>query len=239
MPRRARLTLAGIPHLVVQRGHNRQATFFADDDYLTYLHYLRQGAHRYGCAVHAYALMTNHVHLLLTPTLTDSLAQLMRYLGSRYVYHMNTVYQRSGPLWEGRFKSCMVDDACLLDCYRYIELNPVRAGTVARPGDYQWSSHACHAQGAANDLTLDHAAYQMLGQTAPQRQAAYLALIRQDLNERTLAEIRSALERGLVLGTEEFKDAVEAATARPVRAGKPGRRKLADISSSRNERSRL
>lgn len=239
MPRRARLTLPGVPHHVVQRGHNREATFFDDVDYQTYLDDLRQGAERYGCAVHAYVLMTNHVHLLLTPAEPGSLSRLMRYLGSRYVHYVNYVYQRSGTLWEGRFKSCMVDaDNYLLSCYRYIEMNPVRAGMVQQPNAYRWSSYAHHALGATNELIQDHPAYQALGQTDAQQCENYQALFQNPLDELTLTEIRSALNQGLVLGTEQFKDEVEAATARRVRAGRPGRRK-AEAGGQNGERSCL
>lgn len=138
MPRRARVTMAAVPHHVVQRGHNREATFFADEDYQAYLHHLSDGALRYGCAVHAYVLMTNHVHLLLTPADEDGLSKLMRYLGSRYVQYVNFVYRRRGTLLEGRFKSSLIDaESYLLRCYRYIELNPVRAEMVKRPEDYR------------------------------------------------------------------------------------------------------
>ena len=119
MPRRARLTLAGVPHHVVQRGHNREATFFADEDYLAYRHSLKEGAQRYRCAIHAYALMTNHVHLLLTPASEDGLSRLMRHLGSRYVQYVNFVYKRRGTLWEGRYKSSLVDQEQYLLNKRY------------------------------------------------------------------------------------------------------------------------
>ncbi len=226
MPRRARITMAAVPHHVVQRGHNRQATFFADEDYYTYLHDLKEGALRYGCAVHAYVLMTNHVHLLLTPANEEGLSKLMRYLGSRYVQYVNYVYRRRGTLWDGRFKSCMVDaESYLLRCYRYIELNPVRASMVERPEDYRWSSYACHAHGKADALIQYHPLYQALGTTDEMRQQAYRELFQYELDRDALTEIRGSLNKGLALGAERFKDEVEAAVARSVRAGKPGRRK--------------
>jgi putative transposase len=150
----------------------------------------------------------------------------MRYLGRRYVQYVNFVYRRRGTLWEGRFKSCMVDaESYLLRCYRYIELNPVRASMVERPEDYRWSSYACHAQGKADGLIQDHPLYQALGATDETRREAYRELFRYELDQDALTDIRGSLNRGLVLGAERFKDEVEAAVARSVRAGKPGRRK--------------
>jgi len=226
MPRRARVTMGGVPHHVSQRGHNRQATFFADEDYQAYLHSLREGALRYACEIHAYVLMTNHVHLLVTPENEDGLAKLMRYLGSRYVQYVNFVYRRSGTLWEGRFKSSMVDaESYLLRCYRYIELNPVRANMVERPEDYRWSSYGAHALGNRDALIQDHHLYTALGRTGAERQEAYRTLFRFELDRSTLAEIRDALSKGLALGGERFKDEVETALTRSVRPSRPGRRR--------------
>lgn len=240
MPRRARITMAAVPHHVVQRGHNRKATFFADEDYHAYLHHLRDGALRYGCAVHAYVLMTNHVHLLLTPANEDGLSKLMRYLGSRYVQYVNFVYRRRGTLWEGRFKSSMIDaESYLLRCYRYIELNPVRAEMVRRPEDYCWSSYAYHALGKTDPLIADHPLYQALGVTEEARRMAYRELFRHELDQDTLVEIRDSLNQGLALGVERFKDEIEAVVARSARAGKPGRRSAKGLSGLRGEQTDL
>lgn len=136
MPRRARLAVAGIPWHVIQRGNNRTACFYADEDYVRYLETLGDMARKYGCAIHAYVLMTNHVHLLLTPKKADSAALLMKHLGQRYVQYVNRVYRRSGTLWEGRFRSCLTqNEEYVLSCYRYIELNPVRAAMVQHPSE--------------------------------------------------------------------------------------------------------
>nr|MBF0223466.1 transposase [Desulfobulbaceae bacterium] len=127
MPRRARLIYSGVPIHIIQRGNNRQACFFADEDYLFYLDWLFEYAKVSGCAIHAFALMTNHVHLLLTPKQERSAGDLMKRLGQRYVQYINRTYDRSGTLWEGRFRSCITEqDDYLLACQRYIELNPVR-----------------------------------------------------------------------------------------------------------------
>lgn len=224
MPRRARVTHAGVPQHVIQRGNNRAACFFADADYRIYLDCLMEGATRYGCDIHAYVLMANHVHLLVTPETDASLAHMMRHLGSCYVQHVNHRHQRSGTLWEGRYKSSLIDsEGYLLTCYRYIELNPVRAGTVEEASDYRWSSYGTHALGHANELIRDHPCYLELGITDQDRQAAYLTLFRQQVDDTTLAAIRDAANRGTALGSEHFKDEIEAALARSVRPGTPGR----------------
>jgi putative transposase len=142
MPRRARLVMPGVAWHVIQRGNNRSACFYAEEDYRFYLNTLKEQADKFGCAVHAYVLMTNHVHLLLTPSRIDSVALTMKNLGQRYVQYINRTYRRSGTLWEGRYKSCLVqDETYVLACYRYIELNPLRAGMVKHVGDYRWSSY--------------------------------------------------------------------------------------------------
>lgn len=226
MPRRARIRFPGIPLHIIQRGNNRAACFFADEDYRYYLQSLSEGAHRYGCAIHAYVLMTNHVHLLATPEDDEGLSHMMRYLGSRYVQYVNYVYRRSGTLWEGRFKSSLIDsDRYLLTCYRYIELNPVRAGMVAAPADYKWSSHGAHALGRPDDLLRDHSCYLALGVNSEARQGAYRELFQRQVDDVSLKAIRESVNSGLALGGEQFKDQVEAALARSVRAGKPGRPK--------------
>ena len=148
MPRRARLSLPGIPWHIIQRGNNRSVCFHAEEDYYFYIYHLAELAARFGCAIHAYVLMTNHVHLLLTPEKANSVALLMKNLGQRYVQYVNRVYRRSGTLWEGRFRSCLTQtDDYVLACYRYIELNPVRAAMVRHPRDYRWSSYPANADG--------------------------------------------------------------------------------------------
>lgn len=147
MPRRPRLALPGIPLHLIQRGNNRQACFFAEDDYRIYLDWLTEYASKSGCRVHAYVLMTNHVHLLVSADSTTAPGALMKALGQRYVQYVNRTYLRSGTLWEGRYRSCPVDqEAYLLACQRYIELNPVRAAMVRHPADYPWSSYENRGQ---------------------------------------------------------------------------------------------
>ena len=173
MPRRARLSIPGIPWHIIQRGNNRSACFCAEEDYRRYLDTLGTLAPKYGCAVHAYVLMTNHVHLLLTPERADSAALLMKHLGQRYVQYVNRSYRRSGTLWEGRFRSCLTQsEDYVLACYRYIELNPVRASMVAHPRDYRWSSYRANAEGLADSLITPHIEYLRLGADPQERRAA-------------------------------------------------------------------
>lgn len=224
MPRRARIALADVPLHVIQRGNNRQACFFADDDYAYYLDQLKLCAQRAGCAIHAYVLMTNHVHLLLTPHEADAAGRLMKLLGQRYVQHVNRLYRRSGTLWEGRFRSCIVqDEAYLLGCSRYIELNPVRAGMVTHPAEYRWSSYRANALGDADGLLGAHPLYTALGGRAQERQAAYRELFRHEIEPGFADEIRRATNGNFALGSERFLAEVTAALGRRAIPGASGR----------------
>ena len=226
MPRCPRLNLAGMPLHLVQRGNNRSACFFTDEDYRFYLHWLSLYAHQYGCAIHAYVLMTNHVHLLLTPTKADAPAKLMQSLGRRYVQYINKFYKRSGTLWEGRYKASVVNaDEYLLACYRYIELNPVRAGMVEHPREYVWSSNAANAAGQSNPLLKPHAIYIDLDRDEKKRQAAYDDLFRIELDPEVLIAIRTATNKGKVLGNVRFKAEIAAMTGRRVDSARPGRKR--------------
>ena len=224
MPRRSRITLSGVPMHIIQRGNNRQACFFADEDYLAYLRWLGEYAKQSGCAIHAYVLMTNHVHLLLTPRRADSAGELMKRLGQRYVQYINRTYERSGTLWEGRFRSCLTqEEDYLLSCYRYIELNPVRAGIVAHPAEYRWSSYRANAQGEKNKLIKAHALYAALGKDGDQRRAAYRELFRYDLDPGVIDELRRATNGNYALGSPRFQAQIEAAVGRRAVPGKSGR----------------
>lgn len=224
MPRRARLRLAGLPLHLIQRGNNRGACFFAEDDYRFYLHHLGLLSRKYQCAIHAYVLMTNHVHLLLTPAKRDGASLLMKHLGQRYVQYVNRTYKRSGTLWEGRFRSSLVQVRdYLLSCYRYIELNPVRAGMVEHPRDYGWSSYRANAEGKASALLTPHDEYLLLGSDDVARHKAYVALFRTKLEPDVLRDIRSAANGGFALGDERFKEQVELVLGRRARRGEAGR----------------
>ena len=226
MPRRPRLNLARVPLHVIQRGNNRQACFFAEEDYRFYLYWLGKGAQKYGCAIHAYVLMTNHVHLLLSPQGKTSVSSLMQSVGRRYVQYVNRIYKRSGTLWEGRYKASLVHaEEYLLLCQRYIELNPVRAGMVPDPGAYPWSSYRSHGLGGRDALIRDHELYLALGAKANERQRAYRDLFRSELDEDALTQIRKAASRELVLGNERFRQEIEQALGKRVEPRKRGRRK--------------
>jgi len=164
MARRPRFALPGVPQHVIQRGNNRQAAFYTDADRQFYLDCLGDAARKYGCLIHAYVLMTNHVHLLATPFEALALSRTMQHLGRRYVRYVNDTYRRSGTLWEDRFKATLVDtELYFLRCCCYIELNPVRAKIVALREDYRWSSHRCHAFGTDDVLVSTHDEYEHLG----------------------------------------------------------------------------
>jgi putative transposase len=193
--------MAGLSLHVVQRGINRQQCFFADSDYVTYLRLLAQLSARFDCAVHAYCLMTNHIHMLLTPHAEDSCALLMKNLGQRYVQTVNKRLGRTGTLWEGRFKSCLVgSETYVLACYRYIELNPVRAGMVQAPANYRWSSHTANAEAETNHLLTPHPAYEALGGVLQQRRDAYRALCKSAPAQPIVDEIRKATRIGCIAG---------------------------------------
>lgn len=227
MPRQLRYGLVGIPQHVIQRGNNRQMTFFAGEDNRYYLDCLKDACIRHQCHLHAYVLMTNHVHLLLTPLQPDAIAKVMQSVGRRYVRYVNDVYRRSGTLWEGRYKASLVDDIYVLTCCRYIELNPVRASIVADPVEYRWSSYSHHIGKQQDALIHEHARYLALGRTSAQRYAVYRGLFRTHLDPVALSSIRQTTNQCLVLGTERFKDEIEQLISRRVRHGKAGRPKKA------------
>jgi len=218
MARMPRITCPGLPHHVIQRGNNRSAIFFDDKDHHVYLNGLGEAMQKYGCKLHAYVLMTNHVHLLLTPESESSISQMIQSLGRRYVRYINTAYRRTGTLWEGRFKSSVVQsERYLLTCYRYIELNPVRAGMVKLPQAYRWSSYACNGMGHKNKYIEPHKEYLRLGVDEKERCAAYRALFPPHINPETLREIRDSANRNLILGNDSFMNEVEARLKRRVR----------------------
>jgi putative transposase len=215
MARLPRLNLAGIPQHVVQRGNNRQASFFAEQDYTVYLDKLKDYAKKYQVNVHAFVLMTNHVHLLMTPVTEKGVSQLMQSLGRYYVRYINKTYQRTGTLWEGRYKSTLVDsDNYFLLVSRYIELNPVRAHMVQHPAEYPWSSYHGNALDKNVALLSAHHCYQSLGTNKEERKQAYKYLFEHHIPELTLQEIRDATNKAWVLGDNRFKQQVEQQTGR-------------------------
>lgn len=230
MPRQPRLDLPGVPQHIVQRGNDRQPCFFEDADRHRYLDSLREAASKLGCAVHAYVLMTNHVHLLVTPSGVGQIASMMQSLGRRYVGYVNLRHHRTGTLWEGRYKACLVDsETYLLRCYRYIEMNPVRAGMVPAAADYTWSSHLSNAQGIHDPLLHPHPVYLQLAADVTERRRRYRELFDQGPNDDELDSIRLHLQRQHALGPDRFRAAIEAQLNRragPARIGRPRKRRM-------------
>jgi putative transposase len=227
MPRRPRIHLDAVPLHIVQRGHNREPCFFAEDDYFSYLHWLGQALQEHQCKLHAYVLMTNHVHLLLTPKKAQDVPRLIISLGRRYVQYVNRTYKRTGTLWDSRYKSSLVHAASyLFACQRYIELNPVRAAMVEDPGYYRWSSYRANALGQGDARVSPHALYLGLGTTAARRQSAYRALFRSQLDKAAIEDIRLALNQNQPLGNERFLGKIEALTGVRREARPRGRPRL-------------
>lgn len=218
MARLPRLDLPHIPQHVVQRGNNRMPCFFDDTDRLRYLTVLREASLRYDCVVHAYVLMSNHVHLLVTPSTAGVVSCLMQTLGRLYVSTFNARHRRSGTLWEGRYKSCLVgSESYVLRCYRYIELNPVRAAMVAAPEDHRWSSYHANAHGECNSLVRPHAAYLALGSSSEERLVNYRQLVAEALSEDDLHEIRAYMQQQRAFGNDRFQTMIEAELGRCAR----------------------
>lgn len=206
------------------RGNNRSVFFFSDQDRCLFLKYLAEGIEKSSSAVHAFVLMTNHVHLLATGKNPGSLSRLMQAIGRRYARYINRTQQRTGTLFEGRFKSSIVDsEAYFLTCMRYIELNPVRAGMIDRPADYPWSSYGQNAGGAPSGLLAPHAEYLRLGADSLSRGRAYRALFDECLREDELRQIRECAAKGGVLGREGFARRLEVSLNRSVAIVAPGR----------------
>ncbi|WP_286232923.1 transposase [Thalassotalea sediminis] len=226
MARLPRLDLPNIPQHVIQRGNNRQSCFYQEKDYKAYLNWLKHYAYKSDVLIHAWVLMTNHVHLLCTPVKPKGVSLMMQGLGRRYVQYFNHSYQRTGGLWEGRFKSCLVqDNNYLLEVYRYIELNPVRAGMVKEPANYPWSSYQINALGKHSSLCTQHEQYIALGQSDVQRQMSYKTLFTFSMNESDEQCIRNSVNKGITLGDDKFKSTIEMLTGKRVNSGLRGRPK--------------
>jgi putative transposase len=241
MPRRARVCVPDIPMHIVQRGHNREASFFADEDRLYYLEQLQRLLPECGCALHAYVLMTNHVHLLLTPETQTSAGLLMKHLSQRYVQYVNRTYRRSGTIWEGRFRSSLVQsETYLLTCYRYIELNPVRAGMVQRPSEYRWSSYGENANGdsprmlSEDDgtpiapLLTPHREYKRLDREIALRQRAYKKVVAGGMDPAMSERITKTVLGGFALGESRFTKKMEALLGQRVTPGFAGRPRMTE-----------
>ena len=224
MARLPRLIVPGQPHHVIQTGNNNQPIFRETEDYQAFLGWLRTAAKNYKVAVHAYVLMPDHLHLLVTPADADGLGQMMQWIGRYYVPYFNQKYGRSGTLWNGRYKTSLIDaEQYFMSCSRYIEFNPVRNGMVGRAEDYPWSSYPHHAGLRSDGLIVDHPKFWELGNTPFQREAAYIALAEPALSEDEISVISKALLKGWPLGTEQFKTALQHKVKRQVLPAKRGR----------------
>ena len=224
MARLPRLSIAGYPHHVIQRGNNRQAIFSSTADYQALLGLMDENAKKFGVAVHAYVLMSNHFHLLVTPESADALPRMMQGVGRRYVRYFNDSQRRSGTLWEGRYRSTLIQtESYLLACMAYIDLNPVRAGLVAEARDYPWSSHAHYAGLRSDRLVTPHPLFWTLGNTPFSREAAYTDMVRAGVPPgQQIALTQSALS-GWALGDPDFVADLQKRTARRVSKTQSGR----------------
>jgi len=229
MPRKPRMYLPGIPSHVIQRGNNRDASFFAEQDYQFYLQCLYDASLKYHVDIHAYVLMTNHVHLLMTPLAKDSISLLMQSIGRRYVQYINKSYRRTGTLWESRHKASLVDvERYLLSCYRYIEMNPVNANMVNHPSVYKWSSYMHNAEGEPDRLITPHETYNRLGPTTKTRLAAYSSLFDIALDNTDKQVICNAVRFSMPTGDSEFKQKIEHALNRKIGYSYRGRPRKPD-----------
>ena len=224
MARLSRVCPIGMPQHVIQRGNNRQVCFADEQDFAAYAGWLKGYSKKYQVDIHAWVLMTNHVHLLCTPRGQNAVSHMMQSLGRHYVRYFNFSYKRTGTLWEGRFKSCLVqEETYLIQLYRYIELNPVRAGMVEQPSDYVWSSYPINALGKVSELCTPHAVYLALGKDANERQASYRELFKHHVDGKLLEDIRLAVNKCMALGSERFKTEIESLSGRRMTAKKMGR----------------
>ncbi len=225
MPRRGRYFLPDQPLHLIQRGNNRAPVFFHAADYALYRGWLAEAAAEYGCAVHSYVLMTNHVHLLVTPESEESVPRTMQSLGRRYVRHINAAYGRTGTLWEGRYRAAPIDsDEYFFACCAYIELNPVRARMVSHPRHYAWSSYRAHAEGRDDPLADEPEIFRRLGRTRAERQETYRMLFKEPLEKSFIQAVREATNGGWALGGDTFKRRIAKALKQrvaPLPRGRP------------------
>jgi len=211
MPRKRRFYLPGIPVHVIQRGIDLRNVFLCEEDFLTYRHFLGNSAYRCGCAIHAYVLMPNHIHLLMTPSSKQAVSRTIQYLGSSYVTYFNRRYKRNGTLWEGRHKGTIISaDDYFFSCSRYIVLNPVRAGIVKNPGEYCWSSYQSNALGNPDAIISPHEAYMSLASDARSRATAYQSIFEAiEFDATEIQIIRASTQTGTPLGSKQFREHIE------------------------------
>lgn len=227
MARLPRLDVPDVAQHVIQRGNNRSVCFASEQDFAAYANWLYEYSIVHKVEIHAWVFMTNHVHLLMTPSTHGGVSKLMQSVGRRYVPYFNREYRRSGTLWEGRFKACLVQsERYLLECYRYIELNPVRADMVETPGEYKWSSYQANALGVATKLVTPHSEYLALGVTLEERLTNYRSLFVGQINPVLLKQIRLSTRKGLVIGSQSFAVQIAELTKQRTSPGCVGRPKM-------------
>jgi putative transposase len=232
MPRAPRIDMPGLPQHLVMRGNNRTSCFFHDADRQTFLRFLAYASEKYRCDVHAFVLMTNHIHLLATGNRPAAVSRMMQSIGRRYARYVNETYERTGTLFEGRFHASLVEsERYFLTCMQYIEMNPARCELARGPSDYPWSSHLLNVSGAPSGVLKAHAEYLRLGADSAQRGEAYRALFSTGLSESDLKAIRESAARNRALGSESFHKALEVTLRREVRIVGPGRPKRAEKSN--------
>lgn len=226
MPRKPRFYLPSVPVHIVQRGHSRSPIFFESQDYATYAHWLKEAGEKYSVSIHAFVLMTNHVHLLITAEKAENISRFMQFIGRRYVPYINHKYGRSGSLWEGRYKASLVQkERYFLTVMRYIELNPVRASMVDLPGHYRWSSFVHNAGMRKISFIKYHSAYLSLASDEQQRYRLYRNLFIGEIGTEDITRIRESWQTGTPLGSSVFKGQVEQALACKVGQARRGRPK--------------
>ena len=235
MPRKPRYFLPEVPTHIVQRGHNDGKVFFKDDDYHYYLTYLQKAAKRYQCAIHAYALVENQVRILATPSSADAISRMMQYLGRYYVAYVNSTYDNRGTIWDGRFRSCIVQNETkiVLETMRYVESTPVRFGFSAVPAEHRWSSHHANALGKTDHVLTPHRSYLTLGNDSETRRESYRDFYNQKIDKNTTSRICSAWRSGTPLGNDEFKRMIEKKLKIKLTNGKPGRPRKEQQNTSR------
>ena len=227
MPRLPRVDVPGVAQHVIQRGNNRQLCFASDDDFVAYSHWLKEYAEKHETEIHAWVFMTNHVHLLMTSYQKGGISKLMQSLGRKYVQYFNYKYKRTGTLWEGRFRSCLVEsDLYVLVCYRYIELNPIRANMVEKPKGYRWSSYSRNALGVNSSMCTSHVSYLALGESGAERLIKYRDLFRGILNDKVIDDIRMITQQGLVLGSDQFRKQLQELLGRRLECRRRGRPRI-------------
>lgn len=234
MARLPRLVVPSQPHHIIQRGNDQRLVFGDDADYRAFLGWLREASRQYKVAIHAYVLMPNHLHLLATPSDEEGLAKTMQWLGRYYVPYFNRKYQRTGTLWQGRYKTSVIDtEAYFMACSRYIELNPVRANLHADPADYPWSSYRHHIGLHHDPLITEHALYWHLGNTPFEREAAYKDLAQHGLTAHETTVLREAMAKGWSVGSTSFKQQLAKLARRRIEPGKRGRPRKDEVKSDK------